>query len=55
MTKLSELRKRWMADPEFRREYEKVDVEYERQEAELRRTTDSRDKTRLEAPTGEDL
>lgn len=28
MTKLSELKKRWMKDPEFRREYEKADAEY---------------------------
>ena len=29
MTKLSELKKRWMSDPEFRSEYEQADAEYE--------------------------
>jgi DNA-binding XRE family transcriptional regulator len=28
LTKISELKKRWMADPEFRKEYEKADEEF---------------------------
>jgi hypothetical protein len=28
MTKLSELKRRWINDPEFRKEYEEVDAEY---------------------------
>ncbi|MGN6471479.1 MAG: helix-turn-helix domain-containing protein [Rhizobiaceae bacterium] len=28
MTKLSELKHRWMSDPEFRSEYEQADAEY---------------------------
>ena len=28
MTKLSELKQRWMNDPEFRKEYEEADAEY---------------------------
>lgn len=29
MTKISDLKKRWMADPKFRKEYEKADAEFE--------------------------
>jgi transcriptional regulator with XRE-family HTH domain len=28
MTKLSELKRHWISDPEFRKEYEKADAEY---------------------------
>lgn len=36
MTKISELKKRWMADPEFRKEYEGADEEFALIEALIR-------------------
>lgn len=36
MTKISKLKKRWMADPEFRKEYEKADEEFSIIEALIR-------------------
>ena len=36
MTKISELKKRWMRDPKFRKEYEKADEEFAIVEALIR-------------------
>lgn len=42
MTKLADLKKRWMRDPEFRKEYEKADEEFAVIEALIRARTKAR-------------
>jgi transcriptional regulator with XRE-family HTH domain len=42
MTKLSELKKQWISDPEFRKEYEKADVEYTIVETLIRARTEAK-------------
>lgn len=42
MTRISELKKRWMRDPKFRKEYEKADEEFAIVEALIRARTKAR-------------
>ena len=42
MTRISDLKKRWMRDPEFRKEYEKADEEFAVIEALIRARTKAR-------------
>ena len=42
MTRVAELKKRWMADPKFRKEYEKADAEFAVIEALVRARTDAK-------------
>jgi predicted transcriptional regulator len=42
MTKISELKRRWMKDPDFRAEYEKADAEFSLIEALIRARTNAK-------------
>ena len=42
MTKIAELKKRWMSDPKFRKEYAKADAEFAVVEALIRARTDAK-------------
>ena len=46
MTKISELKARWMADPEFRKGYEEADSEYSVIEALIRARNEAPASTR---------